>query len=144
MTISVDFDGTCVTHEFPRIGKDIGAVPVLKKIVQSGHKLVLNTMRCDRPASKTIDSNNVEHTVEGQTYLSDAVNWFKENDIPLYGVNRNPRQVWTTSPKVWADIYIDDAALFCPLRIDRETGAKHVDWSVVELVLQDMGLIYST
>lgn len=28
--IGIDFDGTCVTHDFPRIGKDIGAQPVLK------------------------------------------------------------------------------------------------------------------
>lgn len=33
MIIAVDFDGTCVTHEFPRVGKDIGAVPVLKELV---------------------------------------------------------------------------------------------------------------
>lgn len=25
MIIAVDFDGTCVTHEFPRVGKEIGA-----------------------------------------------------------------------------------------------------------------------
>jgi hypothetical protein len=36
MDICIDFDGTCVTHEFPNIGKDIGAIPVLKrKILQS-------------------------------------------------------------------------------------------------------------
>jgi len=33
MEICIDFDGTCVTHEFPKVGKDIGAVPVLKKLV---------------------------------------------------------------------------------------------------------------
>lgn len=32
MDIVIDFDGTCVTHEFPLVGKDIGAVPVLKKL----------------------------------------------------------------------------------------------------------------
>ena len=26
MIIAIDFDGTCVTHEYPKIGKDIGAV----------------------------------------------------------------------------------------------------------------------
>lgn len=31
MILGLDFDGTCVTHEFPKIGKDIGAIPVLKK-----------------------------------------------------------------------------------------------------------------
>jgi hypothetical protein len=30
--VGVDFDGTCVTHEYPKIGRDIGAVPVLKEL----------------------------------------------------------------------------------------------------------------
>lgn len=34
MVIAVDFDGTCVTHEFPKIGKDIGAIPVLRELVE--------------------------------------------------------------------------------------------------------------
>ena len=45
MIIAVDFDGTVVTHEDPRIGNDIVAVPVLKKMIEEGHKIVLNTMR---------------------------------------------------------------------------------------------------
>lgn len=45
MIIAVDFDGTCVTHEFPEVGKDIGAVPVLKELVKKGHKIILYTMR---------------------------------------------------------------------------------------------------
>ena len=34
MVIAIDFDGTCVTNEYPNVGKDIGAVPVLKRIVE--------------------------------------------------------------------------------------------------------------
>jgi predicted mannosyl-3-phosphoglycerate phosphatase (HAD superfamily) len=45
MIIAVDFDGTCVTHEYPRIGRDIGAAPVLKRLTDAGHKLILWTMR---------------------------------------------------------------------------------------------------
>ena len=45
MVIAVDFDGTCVTHDYPAVGKEIGAVPVLKALVQAGHKLILFTMR---------------------------------------------------------------------------------------------------
>ena len=41
MYIAVDFDGTCVTHAYPEIGNDIGAVPILKRIVERGHKLIL-------------------------------------------------------------------------------------------------------
>ena len=32
MTFNIDFDGSVVTHAFPHVGKDIGAVPVLKKV----------------------------------------------------------------------------------------------------------------
>jgi hypothetical protein len=27
----IDFDGTCVTHDFPRIGQDIGATDVVAR-----------------------------------------------------------------------------------------------------------------
>ena len=37
MIIAVDFDGTCVKHAYPKIGEDIGAVPVLKEMVRQGH-----------------------------------------------------------------------------------------------------------
>ena len=37
MIIGIDFDGTCVKHAFPSIGDDIGAVPVLKELVDNGH-----------------------------------------------------------------------------------------------------------
>ena len=97
MYIAIDFDGTCVTHDYPRIGKEIGATEVLKRLVEAGHKLILNTMRSDKE-------------------LQDAVNWFKKNGIELYGVNENPTQKrWTNSPKVYAHMYIDDAALRCLL-----------------------------
>jgi len=37
MVIAIDFDGTCVTHDFPKVGKDIGAVPVLRELVENGY-----------------------------------------------------------------------------------------------------------
>jgi hydroxymethylpyrimidine pyrophosphatase-like HAD family hydrolase len=48
MVVVIDFDGTCVTNEFPRIGDEIGATPVLKELVQNGHELVLFTSRKDQ------------------------------------------------------------------------------------------------
>ena len=48
--------------------------------------------------------------------LEEAVQWFKDNEIQLYGINENPSQKsWTNSPKVYANIYIDDAAIGVPL-----------------------------
>ncbi len=45
MIIAIDFDGTCVTHEYPDVRRSIGAVSVLKKIIDNGHQLILYTMR---------------------------------------------------------------------------------------------------
>lgn len=36
MTINIDADGTIFTHDYPLIGKDIGAVPILKKLTDNG------------------------------------------------------------------------------------------------------------
>ncbi|MDR2159410.1 MAG: hypothetical protein LBP23_05010 [Treponema sp.] len=116
MTIAIDFDGTCVTHEYPRIGRDIGAVPVLREIVQAGHRLVLNTMRSGAG-------------------LREAAAWFERNNIPLYGINENPDQKsWTDSPKVYAHVYIDDAAFGCPLKYDAGLSSRpFVDWEMINL-----------
>ena len=43
--IAVDFDGTVVTHAYPEIGDDAGAVPVLKELTDNGCRLILFTMR---------------------------------------------------------------------------------------------------
>lgn len=124
MYIAVDFDGTCVTHDYPVVGKDIGAAPVLRALVERGHHIILNTMRC------------------GQE-LEDAKMWFVKNHIELFGANRNPTQSrWTTSPKVYAHLYIDDAALGCPLKYDPELSDRpYVDWNKIAGFLHARGLI---
>ena len=128
LIISLDFDGTCVTHEFPKVGRDIGAVPVLKKLVERGDKLILFTMRCDHPDNFELTGESNIHAEKGK-YLTDAINWFKENDIPLWGIQTNPTQKnWTTSPKCYAELYIDDAGIGCPLIYPRDGGRPYVDW----------------
>ena len=61
--------------------------------------------------------------------------WFEENNIPLYGINRNPNQDWTDSPKVYADLYIDDLALGVPKIYDEEPNRYYVDWIGVRDIL---------
>ena len=142
MTINLDFDGTVVTHAFPHVGKDIGAVLVLKALTDAGHQLILFTMRSDRKEKGAEIQDPTIMDVTGN-FLTDAVNWFKENDIPLYGIQTNPTQsTWTTSPKSYAEIMIDDSALGCPLSFDSTLSHRpFVDWVKVAEMLNEMGLI---
>ena len=134
MYICIDFDGTCVSHEFPNIGKDIGAIPVLKRLVENKHKLILFTMRSNMKDVKSGDYNI--HSQSGD-YLDDAVEWFKSNNIPLYGINVNPSQTtWTKSPKAYGQLYIDDAALGAPLKFDINISERpFIDWEKVNEML---------
>ena len=124
MTIAIDFDGTCVTHEYPEIGRDLGATTTLKTLVDNGHKLILLTMR------------------SGKT-LENAKHWFEERGIILYGVNENPSQKrWTESPKVYANLYIDDANLGTPLiKNSIASDRPYVDWKLVLIDLYNRGCI---
>lgn len=122
-TIAVDFDGTCVTHEYPHTGLDTGGVPVLKELTGRGYRLILLTMRSGE-------------------LLDKAREWFRKNDIPLYAINENPEQKsWTQSQKVHADLYIDDNALGCPIKFRDGVRRPFVDWQEVRRLLVRDGFL---
>ena len=127
-TINIDADGTIFTHSFPEVGKEIGAVPVLKTLVENGHKLILFTMRCDHDFEPS--SDHPEIIAEKGDYLTDAVNWFERHTIPLYGIQCNPTQYsWTKSPKSYAEFMIDDSAIGAPLLLYPEISPRpFVNW----------------
>ena len=117
--IVLDFDGTVVKHRYPDVGEDVGATPVLRRLVKNGHRLILCSMR--------------SRNSDGVDTLQPALKWFEDNNIPLYGINENPSQkAWTSSPKIYGHIYIDDAALGAPLK---------TDWGAVSLYLLHYGCL---
>ncbi|GHT49942.1 hypothetical protein FACS189440_16510 [Bacteroidia bacterium] len=94
MTIAVDFDGTIVEHEYPKIGKPIPfALDVLKKLQQDEHhKLIMWTMR------------------EGKL-LQEAIDYCENNGLTFYAYNKNyPDEEFQKGDprKLGADVYIDD------------------------------------
>ena len=124
--IAVDFDGTIVTHAYPNIGREVpNAIRVLTKLQEQGTQLILWTMRSgDR--------------------LDEAVRYCEEKGITFWGINQNPAQSeWTSSPKAYAPIYIDDAALGCPTLFDKETNRPMVNWRDVEAILIRRGVLIS-
>lgn len=115
MIIAVDFDGTVVDHRYPEIGEEAPfAVETLRKLTGSGHKLILYTMRSDE-------------------YLDDAIRWFNDRGIPLYGIQYEPHQrEWSKSNKCYAELYIDDAAFGCWLVHPRGFNRPCIDWNAVQ------------
>ena len=120
MNICIDFDGTMVNHVYPGVGEPVpGAIEACKKFIEEGCNIILWTMR----SGKTLD---------------DAVDFFDKHDIKLWGINNNPMQIyWTTSPKAYADYYVDDASACCPLIQVDGWNRPCVDWFVISRFIMD-------
>mgnify|MGYP003290361437 CR=1 FL=1 len=132
ITLSVDFDGTMVADDFPRIGRNIGAEYAIRYLANRGFKIVLFTVR-------------------GGEYLKEAIKWCDENGIQLLGINVNKEVCfWADSPKVYADLYIDDRNVGSPLTADgfvdwvgvlveiREKYSFHCDWVGFDDVVEEI------
>jgi len=119
MDICVDFDGTVVDHCYPGIGQPVPeAIKWLKKFQSYGARIILYTMRSDNDKDGPI--------------LTQAVSYVRAAGITLFGINHNPDQDdWTTSPKAYADLYIDDSAVGCPLVQVKGFARPCVDWKRV-------------
>jgi hypothetical protein len=103
LKIAVDFDGTLCTFNFPKIGEQTEDMKQLMNILiemrKDGHKLILWTNRGD----------NKEYPV-----LTEAIEWCKERGLEFDAVNQNlpnQKKVSGPSPKIMADVYIDDLAI---------------------------------
>ena len=92
-TIAIDFDGTIVEDEYPKIGKPVlFAFDTLKKLQEKGHRLILWTYRNGRA-------------------LEEAVEFCKNHGVVFYAVNKSfPEEVFDPkySRKINADFFIDD------------------------------------
>lgn len=120
--IGIDFDGTIVEHAYPKLGKPVpGALETIKELIANEHRIILWTMR------------------DGET-LQEAVDYLEAAGIKLYGVNKNPDQHWSSSPKAYCHTYIDDAALGCPL-IRKFNQRPMVYWPRVRDFLKAKGLL---
>lgn len=103
MRIAVDFDGTLCEMDFPNIGKQTKDQKLLMETLiqkrKNGDKLILWTNRGD----------NEEHPA-----LTEAIKWCKERGLEFDAINENlpgQKKISGPSPKVMADLYIDDLAI---------------------------------
>lgn len=95
--IAVDFDGTIVKDNYPKIGEpNLRMIAVLKNLSKMGVKLILWTCRDDDLAQE-------------------AVEFCKSYGLEFNAVNENVIESKTLTGndnrKVYADLYIDDKAI---------------------------------
>jgi hypothetical protein len=97
MLIAVDFDGTIVSHEYPKIGKEIPfAFATLKKLQENPDNLL------------------ILWTVREGAELEEAVEYCRSKGLEFYAVNNNYLE---ESPedgqprKLKVDLFIDDRNL---------------------------------
>lgn len=97
ISIGLDFDGTIVTHEYPRIGRELPfAIDTLKRLQSEFQvRLILWTVR------------------EGKE-LQEAVDFCRERGLEFYALNKNyPEEKITDNEprKLKVDLFIDDRNL---------------------------------
>ncbi|MEP4190891.1 MAG: hypothetical protein ABJN51_07420, partial [Sneathiella sp.] len=89
----------------------------MKEWQKAGAQLILFTMRSDAPE---------------RGHLTEAVAYLKSNGIELFGINTNPTQdIWTTSPKAYGHLYVDDAAFGCPTHQPSDFNRPAVNWQAI-------------
>jgi hypothetical protein len=103
LVIAVDFDGTLCEFNFPNIGEQTPhqqeLMDTLIQMRKEGHKLILWTNRGDN---------------ENYQSLTEAVDWCRKKGLEFDAINQNiegQKKLSGYSPKVMADIYIDDKAV---------------------------------
>ena len=101
LIIAVDFDGTIVEHDYPRVGKLLpDAKEIINKLYGEGHTILIWTVR-----SSTGDAVN------------EAIRFLNDNNINFHYINHDADEItsnpaWTDySRKIYADVYIDDRNL---------------------------------
>lgn len=112
MIIAVDFDGTIVEHEYPKIGAPIPfAIETLLKLQEEKHILILWSVR------------------EGKL-LDEAVQYCEKKGLKFYAANKNYPEEDSSNPssrKLNAELFIDD----------RNLGGLP-DWGVIYHAIQAM------
>ena len=95
MIIAIDFDGTIVNSDYPKIlSPKIGAKEVIRKLHENGHYIILWTCRYGND-------------------LTSAINWMLRNKVPFDCVNDHcPKNLeefgGNSGMKIYADFYVDD------------------------------------
>jgi hypothetical protein len=131
MIIYLDFDGTVVEHQYPKIGREnFGCMPVIKKLQEAGHTIILNTFRANIDPvelQRALDYLNHHHKYELAPIIA-AV----EKIYP-------PRWDWNTICDTGI-MFIDDIAENMRLKSAVMSPGKMVHWDYLDKEFEQKGI----
>ena len=118
--LAIDFDGTIVEHKFPFIGEPKpNVVEVINRLYNEGHSIIIWTCRTSQ--------NDFKDVPNSEPTIFDVYKFLGRHKIPFTTINHNdPKNPFQPSPKVYADIYIDD----------KQLGGIPDDWEEIYELIQ--------
>jgi hypothetical protein len=129
--IYLDFDGTCVEHVYPEIGRcNFGCIEVIDKLQKAGHTIILNTYRSE------LDQMAFKTAIE---WFDKAYMFTKVRDLDF---DLQPIEYLTSKmdPVPWnweffkkeGIIMIDDYSNGIPLKNAVMSNGRMVDWDLLD------------
>jgi hypothetical protein len=137
--ILLDFDGTCVEHIYPEIGRcNFGCIEVIDKLQKAGHKIILNTLRSElNPVSF---KKSIEWFDKAYMFLLK-----RDLDFSLKPIEVSPVKI---HPVAWnldyfmksGTIMIDDQSFGIPLKRAVMSNGYMVDWDKLDQEFINKGI----
>jgi hypothetical protein len=135
MKIYLDFDGTVVEHEYPKIGRcNFGCFEIIKKLQDAGHEIILNTMRVEfNDGSK---DQALRYLSMGHLMVLDRSQrstWKLTYEITRCTYKKLHPDRWDLPSAIKSGVmYIDDIAPDIPLKNCSFIQGKMVDWTELD------------
>lgn len=129
MKIYLDFEGTVI--ESGRMTREnFGCMPIIKKLQDAGHEIILNTYRADT-------------SQESLEKALDFINYHRK--VELQPIKALPRKVtppsWDLPSAIhYGVLYIDDISYGIPLKPCCMVSGKMVDWEKLDKQFQEHNL----
>ena len=133
MKIYLDFDGTVVEHEYPKIGRcNFGCIQIIDKLQKTGHEIILNTMRSD------FNNGTLEEALE---WFNNAWMWMRDKDFSLKPITSTVKKIHPIWDWGYFEqeglIFIDDQAVGIPLKPTCMNNGLMVDWGKLDIVFKE-------
>jgi hypothetical protein len=132
MLIQLDFDGTVVEFDYPKIGLlNEGSIEVVNKLRNAGHEIVLNTYRAD------LNDGTLE---EAHVFLKEM--GISPSDLPIPTNEKKVKSPpWDLTQFIEQQVlFIDDDTKNIPLRPCVGCHLLMVDWLELDKQFREKGI----